>query len=76
MLDLESLGRLIIGIGFLLIIIGLVILSDIELFSWFGNLPGDIRIERDNFNFYFPITTMVILSIILNLVLRIINYIF
>ncbi len=75
MLDLESLGRLIIGIGFLLIIIGLVILSDIELFSWFGNLPGDIRIERDNFNFYFPITTMVILSIILNLVLRIINYI-
>nr|WP_282550592.1 DUF2905 domain-containing protein [Halonatronomonas betaini] len=69
-------GRLIIGIGFLLIIIGLVILSDIELFSWFGNLPGDIRIERDNFNFYFPITTMVILSIILNLVLRIINYIF
>jgi len=75
-LDLESLGRLIIGIGFLLIIIGLVILSDIELFSWFGNLPGDIRIERDNFNFYFPITTMVILSIILNLVLRIINYIF
>lgn len=76
MLDLESLGRVIIGIGFLLIIIGLVILSDIELFSWFGNLPGDIRIERDNFNFYFPITTMVILSIILNLVLRIINYIF
>ena len=75
MLDLESLGRLIIGIGFLLILVGLVILSDIELFSWFGNLPGDIRIERDNFNFYFPITTMVILSIILNLVLRIINYI-
>jgi len=75
-LDLESLGRLIIGIGFLLILVGLVILSDIELFSWFGNLPGDIRIERDNFNFYFPITTMVILSIILNLVLRIINYIF
>lgn len=76
MYDLETLGRLIIGIGVLLVLIGLIVLSGLDLFNWFGNLPGDIRIERDNFNLYFPITTMILLSFILNLVLRIINYFF
>lgn len=76
MFDLDIIGRIIIGTGFLLIIIGLIVISDIELFNWFGNLPGDIRIEGDNFNFYFPITTMIILSLILNLILRVLNYFF
>jgi len=74
--DIESIGRLIIAIGFILILVGLIVLSGVNLFSWFGNLPGDIRIERDNFSLYFPITTMIILSLILNLVLRLINYFF
>ncbi len=76
MFDIESIGRLIIAIGFILILVGLIVLSGVNLFSWFGNLPGDIRIERDNFSLYFPITTMIILSLILNLVLRLINYFF
>jgi len=73
---METVGKLIISIGFLLILIGLIVLSGLDLFKWVGNLPGDIRIERDNFNLYFPITTMIILSLILNLVIRIINYFF
>ncbi len=76
MIDMETVGKLIISIGFLLILIGLIVLSGLDLFKWVGNLPGDIRIERDNFNLYFPITTMIILSLILNLVIRIINYFF
>jgi len=75
-IDMETVGKLIISIGFLLILIGLIVLSGLDLFKWVGNLPGDIRIERDNFNLYFPITTMIILSLILNLVIRIINYFF
>ncbi|MFW6300990.1 MAG: DUF2905 domain-containing protein [Bacillota bacterium] len=73
---METIGKLIISIGFLLILIGLIVLSGFNLFNWFGNLPGDIRIERDNFNLYFPITTMIIVSLILNLLIRIINYFF
>ncbi|MFW5790075.1 MAG: DUF2905 domain-containing protein [Halanaerobium sp.] len=76
MFDMETIGKLIISIGFLLILIGLIVLSGFNLFNWFGNLPGDIRIERDNFNLYFPITTMIIVSLILNLLIRIINYFF
>ena len=34
---------------------------------WLGRLPGDIVIERDNFRFYFPITTSILISIILSL---------
>jgi hypothetical protein len=35
---------------------------------WLGRLPGDIRIERDNFRFYFPLVTCLLLSLILSLV--------
>lgn len=45
---------------------------DINL-SWFGRLPGDIRIERENSKFFFPITSMIILSIILNIVIYLIR---
>ncbi len=34
--------------------------------SWLGRLPGDIRIEKENFSFYFPITTSVLISLILS----------
>jgi hypothetical protein len=41
-----------------------------------GRLPGDIRIERDNFSFYFPITTMILLSILLTVGINIITRLF
>ena len=41
-----------------------------------GNLPGDIRVEREGFSFYFPITTGIIISIVLSLVLMLIDWIF
>ena len=37
---------------------------------WIGRLPGDIRVERDNFRFYFPITTMILFSIVISLLFR------
>jgi Protein of unknown function (DUF2905) len=40
---------------------------------WIGRLPGDIRIEKENFRFYFPITTMIILSVLVTLVIQLIK---
>lgn len=71
-----ELGKIIIYLGVLLVVIGLIIHYFGGAFSWFGHLPGDIRIEKENFRFYFPITTMILISIIINLIIRVINYFF
>jgi len=57
-----------------LVVIGILILAAGLLWPWlgklpFGRLPGDIVVERDNFRFYFPLTTMILLSALLSLVL-------
>jgi membrane protein implicated in regulation of membrane protease activity len=59
--------------GRLLIILGVVlILADLLLtyggrIPWLGKLPGDIRIERENFSFYFPLATSLLVSLLLSL---------
>lgn len=50
--------------------------NDIKWLSWFGNLPGDIKIEKENFKFYFPFTSMIIVSILLTLLMRLASFIF
>lgn len=67
----SSLGTLLILAGIVLIIIGVLAWSG--WLSWFGRLPGDIRIERPNARVYIPITSMVIVSIVLSLILAIIR---
>ncbi len=57
-----------------LIIIGLVIVAIGLLWPWLsklpiGRLPGDIVIERDNFRFYFPVTTMILVSVVVSIIL-------
>lgn len=68
-------GRLMVIIGLAIAFIGAIILFATRLFPWLGNLPGDIRIEGENFKIYFPITTMLLVSllgsILLNIVIRI-----
>jgi len=46
-----------------IIVIGIIIYFFHDKLNWVGRLPGDIRIERENFKFYFPITTMILLSL-------------
>jgi len=58
-------GKILIIIGIILIVAGIIVYFAGNKLSWFGRLPGDIRIERENFKFYFPVTTMIIISIIL-----------
>ncbi len=63
------------GIGKLLIILGAVLFLLGVLFQltgrlpWLGRLPGDVVIRRENFTFYFPLTTSILISVILSLVL-------
>ena len=63
-------GNIIILIGLIIIVIG-VLIRFTPLAKYFGKLPGDIRIERENFRFYFPITSLILLTIIINLLIRI-----
>ena len=67
-------GKIIISIGILIVLIGIIIYFWGDKLHFIGNLPGDIRVERENFRFYFPITTMILFSLILNLLVRLFNY--
>jgi hypothetical protein len=63
------------GFGKSLIILGLIIAAIGVIFSlagklpWLGRLPGDIYIKRDNFSFYFPLATSILISVILSFIL-------
>jgi hypothetical protein len=66
---MENLGKIITGLGVVLIAVGLVVWIAADKLSWLGHLPGDIRIERPGFRLYVPITTMLLLSVALSFLL-------
>jgi uncharacterized protein HemY len=68
----NGLGKLLIVCGGILIIVGaaIVLLGKIP---WLGRLPGDIYIERRNFTFFFPLTTSILISVILSLVVYLLS---
>lgn len=62
-----SIQRILVILGVVLVVLGL-------LWPWLhklglGRLPGDIVVERDNFRFYFPLTTSIVVSIVLTIIL-------
>jgi Protein of unknown function (DUF2905) len=72
---MEQSGKVIILIGLSVVLIGLAVYAFGEKLSWLGHLPGDFKIERENLKIYFPLTTMIILSLFLNIAFRIIKWI-
>ena len=66
-------GKWLIIVGIFIIIAGAVIYFFHDKLHWIGRLPGDIRIERENFRFYFPVTTMILLSVVLSLIVYILR---
>ncbi|HEX6994856.1 MAG TPA: DUF2905 domain-containing protein [Gammaproteobacteria bacterium] len=64
------LAKILIGIGLALVGLGLLLHFAPNALSWFGKLPGDIDIERGNTRFFFPITTMIIVSIVLTVLVN------
>ena len=69
----QETAKYIMLIGGGILLIGALIYFFHDKLHWIGHLPGDIRIERENFRFYFPITTMILFSIILSFVIFIIR---
>ncbi len=65
-----SIGRLLLVAGALLAAVGLLLIVA-ERFPALrlGRLPGDLRVERGNFRFYFPLATSIVLSVVLSLLL-------
>lgn len=67
----KPLGQLIIVIGLALVVVGLMVMRG--WFGWFGHLPGDVRVERENVRVYLPIVSMLLISLlfsVLSYVLR------
>lgn len=60
-----ELGKLLIIVGIVTVIVGIFVATNTKI-PFLGKLPGDIRIEKENFSFCFPVTTCIVISIILS----------
>jgi magnesium-transporting ATPase (P-type) len=63
---MHDIGKYLILIGIVILVVGLILFFLGGKFAWFGNLPGDIKIKRDNFVFYAPIVSMILISVVLS----------
>ncbi|NTU69006.1 MAG: DUF2905 domain-containing protein [Chlorobiaceae bacterium] len=71
-------GKILILTGISLALLGILVVLAQKTgasgwFDWFGHLPLDIRIEKEDFRLYFPIGSSILLSIVLSIILSIIN---
>lgn len=73
---MKEIARILIFGGGLLLIAGLIVYFFGDKLKWFGNLPGDIRVEKPGFSFYMPIASMLLLSLVLSLVVWIVRKLF
>ena len=69
-------GKYIIMAGVLVILAGVLVYFFHDKLNWIGRLPGDIRVEKENFKFYFPITTMMLFSLLVSGVIIIVKKFF
>jgi uncharacterized membrane-anchored protein YitT (DUF2179 family) len=67
----QQTGKYILIVGIFIVIAGLLVYFFHDYFKWIGRLPGDIRIEKRNFRFYFPWVTMILFSIVITIIISI-----
>jgi Protein of unknown function (DUF2905) len=72
----REIGKWIIVASLFLAVFGIIIYFFHDKLNWIGHLPGDIRIERANFRFYFPVTTMILASLVLSMLIYFIKRMF
>ncbi|MBT2512363.1 DUF2905 domain-containing protein [Arthrobacter sp. ISL-30] len=63
----RDLGPLFVAIGLMVVVVG--ILAWNGWLSWFGHLPGDVRIERENMRVYIPWVSMIVVSVVVSIVI-------
>jgi hypothetical protein len=66
-------GKWLMMAGGFLLLAGLIIFFFHDKLNWLGKLPGDIRVENENVKFYFPLTTMILFSLLLSFILYLIR---
>jgi len=69
---MSGFGKILILFGIISILAGILLLFADKI-PYIGKMPGDIRIEKENFKFYFPLTTSIVLSVVVSLILWIIS---
>ena len=73
-MDSRSVGGLVVVLGIAVVIIGLLIWTG--ALGWFGRLPGDVRVERENVRVYVPVVSMLLISVALSAVLYLVRRFF
>jgi hypothetical protein len=68
-------GNALMAIGAAIVVVGAIIRFAPGLLSWFGNLPGDIRSEGESSRVFIPITSMLVVSIVLTIVVNLVGYV-
>jgi Protein of unknown function (DUF2905) len=69
----QATGKYVMIAGIIIFIAGLIWYFFGNKLHWIGRLPGDIRIEKENFRFYFPITTMILASLLVTIIIRLLK---
>ena len=69
-------ANLLIAIGAGLVVVGVTLRYFPGLFSWFGNLPGDIKRETENATIFIPITSMLVVSVVASLIISLLGRLF
>ena len=67
----QQTGKYLIASGIFIVVAGVLIYFFHDYFKWFGKLPGDIRIEKENYRLFFPFGTMILISIAITLLINI-----
>ena len=70
---MEGVGKILLIFGGIIIIIGLLLIFSHHI-PFLGKLPGDIFIKRDGFSFYFPLVTLLLLSVLITIIVNIVLY--
>ncbi len=69
----QSWGKYLLLAGALMLVAGVVVYFFGDKLHWVGRLPGDVRVARGNFQFYFPIATMLLLSLLLTVLINLLK---
>ena len=72
-IPMEQMGRLLVVMGGILVLVGLLFMFGPKLPFRLGRLPLDFRYQRDNFTFYFPLGTSILISVLLTLFFGLLN---
>ena len=70
---MEGIGKILLIVGGIIIILGLIFVFGQHI-PFLGKLPGDIFIKKDGFSFYFPIGTLLILSVLITIIVNVVLY--